>query len=121
MKNGQSASRQSKANSQYTHPDERKRCAQISVMSQAKAFREQLQSYACHNARSDGEHASIDNITWSCVASPGDLEPQSGDAGSEWLADASEKGAPEHGFPAAVDGEVEWERHGEAFGDVVDE
>jgi len=50
-----------------------------------------------------------------------DLEPQRCDTSTEGLADTTQDGRDEHGFPAGADGEVERQSESEAFGDVVDE
>ena len=83
---------------------------------------EQRQRHTRHDARRDREHASVHPLA-RCphACAPSDLEPQRRHACAKRLADATEQGAPEHGFPAGANGEIERERHCEAFGDVVDE
>ena len=88
-------------------------------MCQAKALREEVQCYASHDAGSYGKHTTVDDVSRSGVAFTSDLEPQRSNAGPQWLADTAKKRAPEHSFPSIVDGKVQWKRHCEALGDVM--
>lgn len=90
-------------------------------MGQIQTLAKQLQSDTSHDTRGSSEHAAIDALARRPLPFAGDVEPEGGDAGSDGLREAAEDKTGCHCFCARVEGEVEWEGHGEALGDVVDE
>lgn len=106
---------------QQRHAKESKEHAHVAIMVEAKAFHKELQANTNHDARSQGEKASIRHSIRRHVCPLGKFEPKGRNARSEGLGQTTQQSRPDHGFQAGVESHVERQGHGKAFRDVVDE
>lgn len=109
------------AQTQQGHANESKEHAHVAIMVKAKTLNKELQANTNHDARSQGEKASVRHSIRSHVRLLGKFEPQGRNARSEGLGQATQQSRPDHGSQAGVESHVERQGHGKAFGDVVDE
>lgn len=90
-------------------------------MRQFQTLRKQLQPHTRHDPRRNGKHGSISTFARRPIALSRHVEPHGRHTGPERLRESAEDKRNHHGLETVIDGEIQWERHGEPFGDVVDE